>query len=269
MNRTDLANESITDRISRADNSDSSGYTLNEYRLNSLPVQELILEAAGSALIGKPAGRYVTLFCDNDNEDYTGNYKEDEATAAVTSILGKLLPGSGSVLIAGLGNDKITPDSLGAKTVRKVQATAHFEELPEYRDLNMRKVWVVETGVLAQTGIESLRQIEYLSAGLKPDCIIVIDALACSEPERLTRTIQFTDTGISPGSGVGNARAEISAGKMRGTPVFAIGVPTVIDFPLNKGNGVGMVTTRDIDDATERFARIISGGINKIMNTPL
>ncbi|MCL1823518.1 MAG: GPR endopeptidase [Oscillospiraceae bacterium] len=212
MNRTDLAFEALASRrISHSGN----GVNIKKSDINNLPFTEIKLDKKNAA--GKPKGIYTTLFC-TDRDEKT-------ETEALFRILRDFVPETGRILAAGLGNANITPDSLGVRTASRITPTAHFRESQEFADLGMREVYVVETGVLAQTGMESGEQLAFITNGVKPALVLVIDSLACAEPDRLGRTIQITDAGIAPGSGVGNTRREVSA-KTLGVPVVAVGVPT-------------------------------------------
>jgi spore protease len=222
----------------------------------------------------KPQGNYATLFCEQLDSVHD--------IAALTGALNDILPdiGGKKVLVAGLGNDNITPDSLGVRTVAKVLATGHFANNAELRgefdELGMNEIYVVAPGVMAQTGFETAEQLRFIADGIQPDCLIVVDSLACNSTERLTRTIQVTDTGISPGSGVSNNRREISP-KTFGIPVVAIGVPTVIDLNSllkdvesnEKPNDICMVVPRNIDIIINHYARVISAAINRVLNPKL
>jgi spore protease len=250
MNRTDLALEII-------ENHSSDGVHLKKSLINNLLLTEITLEN----------GHYATLHCGGDSVQCP-NINEKLEIEALTEVLGNFIPKTGKILVAGLGNANITPDSLGVRTASKVIATAHFSENEEFYDLDMREVYVVETGVLAQTGMESSEQLRYIADGIKPDMAVVIDSLVCTEPERLGRTIQITDTGIAPGSGVGNLRREISR-KTLGIPVVAIGTPTVIDLsslaPKIGKTYEAMVVPRNIDTIIFHFAKVISKALNNVL----
>ncbi|MCL2638479.1 MAG: GPR endopeptidase [Oscillospiraceae bacterium] len=254
MNRTDLALELIKDGISR-----------KERRIHGLLLTET--ELPESNALGKPAGIYTTLHCDSHLE-----YDEDAEVDALSRVLAAFIPEKGRILVAGLGNANITPDSLGVRAASKIAATAHLSQSEEFTELGMREVFVVETGVLAQTGMESSRQLGFIADGIKPDMVVVIDSLACAEPERLARTIQVTNTGIAPGSGVGNSRQEISKRTLGcGCEVVALGVPTVIDLSsicpgiTDSFGGEAMVVPRDIDSVINRFAKVISRALNRVL----
>jgi spore protease len=249
-NRTDLASELI-----------SEGVNHKKSRVNGLLLTETKLGANNP--LGKPAGNYTTLHCGSQAA------RDEKAEAdALFQVLKNFVPEKGRILVAGLGNANITPDSVGVRAASRIVATAHFAESEDFAELGMREVYVVETGVLAQTGMESSAQLKFIADGIKPDMVAVIDSLACSEPERLGRTIQVTDTGIAPGSGVGNARREISR-KTLGVPVVAVGVPTVIDLsslcPEVGRDFESMVVPRDIDNIVAHFAKVISGALNRVL----
>lgn len=255
ITKTDLACERVSLKTA------GPGVELEELKLFGLSASRIKIDESGGALIGKPQGSYYTLFCSMENE-------ADEANA-LGEILSALVPREGRVLVAGLGNEHITPDSLGARTVRRVAATGHFSAMEEFGELQMREVYVVETGVLAQTGIESSRQLGFIAEGIKPEVIVAIDSLACTEPERLGKTIQVTDTGIAPGSGVKNFRQEMTE-KTFGVPVVAIGVPTVMGMEaVGAGGFDAMIVPRDIDLTMRYYARVISSALNGVLNPAL
>lgn len=247
-NRTDIACEFAQN---------SSDFKLNNTTktINGVNVFEVNIDDNAAQRCGKPVGRYITLSCE---------YNCDEIISKVLADYIAEMLEEGSVMVVGLGNPDITPDSLGAKTVRKIVPTSHLARFSEFEELNLRSVSVIEAGVLARTGIESSDRLKYLVNGVKPNCVIVVDSLACSEANRLCSTIQLTDSGIAPGSGVANSRKSITSEKI-GVRVIAVGVPTVIDYDNTKN----MVTPRDIDAQIRRFANIISSAINSALNPTL
>ena len=175
----------------------------------------------------KKDGNYVTLSFD----DITDSSNFDNVLKYLTIIIQDILTlnkinKDDSCLIIGLGNRESTPDSLGVKVLDSVMVTAHMFDLGMVSD-GVRKVYAFGPGVMANTGIESARIIKALINEIKPNFVIAIDALASRNLERINKTIQLTDTGIHPGSGIGNNRVEISK-KTVGVPVIAIGVPTVV-----------------------------------------
>ena len=265
MNRTDLAVESFSD-ISLPKG------VHREIRGKSFTITEITIDD-DSCLesLGKGKGRYITLegaSLSRFSDDY------DEMTEELASEIGRLIP-DGEILVAGLGNNDITPDALGPQVISKVLATRHLrDELDSDEEqflTSLRPVSAFAGGVLGQTGIESSELVEAIVRQLDPAGIIVIDALACSDISRLGTTIQISDSGISPGSGVSNTRKELSE-KIFGIPVIAIGVPTVVDMHTIVRSLTGrdpkretpnmMVTPRDIDRLTERASQLIAFGIN-------
>ncbi len=175
----------------------------------------------------------------------------------------------------GLGNTEITPDALGPAVARGIFATRHIpKELTKAAGLDLlRQVSVITPGVLGQTGIEAGELIKAAAVKIKPDAVIVIDALAAQSGDRLFKTVQLCDTGISPGSGVKNNRGEISE-KTVGVPVIAIGVPTVIDADTLSERLTGIspekksemfVTPKDVDMLTQRLAKLLAEAINMFL----
>lgn len=273
--RTDLAVEMIDEDAASL----PKGIKRKLRKSSACSITEIIVTDAVAGLrIGKARGRYITVETDRlsaSPEDF------DEQVA---NIAAEIISLKGSerktALIAGLGNSDITPDALGPLVVSQIIATRHLRNvLPEGHELKqLNRVSAIAPGVLGQTGIEAAEIIRSLCDSVKPDCVIVIDALACSDISRLGSTIQLTDTGISPGSGVQNRRKELSETTL-GIPVIAIGVPTVVDMHTIVENITGnppdkhlpnmMVTPRDIDKLVERTARLIAYSINKAVQPML
>ena len=167
-------------------------------------------------------------------------------------------------LVIGLGNPEVTPDSLGPSVLAKTCITRHLFQIYECDgDDEYSNVCGLAPGVTATTGLETADIIEKMVKMTEPDAVIVIDALAAREIERVSTTIQISNTGISPGAGMGNYRKELSRQSL-GTEVIAIGVPTVIDADrLLKNKNVDMVVTpSDIDTVIDVFSNIISSAIN-------
>lgn len=255
-NRTDLAVESYES----ADKTKIDGIIVEEDN-NTTTVT--VLNENGSKIIGKPIGKYVTLKINsfvNDTDIFDGRLN------SFAKVLNTVLPKNiKSVLVVGLGNSNITADSLGPKTNNYILSTRHImKDLEQSSDFNdLFSVASISTGVLGETGIETAEIIKGVVTQIHPSCVIVIDALAASSTDRLGTTIQFSDSGISPGSGVGNHRHEISE-KSMGVPVIAIGIPTVVNTALISGNESdnAFVTPREIDRITEQGAKLIGMGIN-------
>ncbi len=205
----------------------------------------------------------------------------------IVEELTSLLPKSGAVLVAGLGNRAITPDAIGPLAAEKVMATRHITgEVARVTGLeNLRPVAVVSPGVLGCTGIEAVELIKALVQKIKPAAVIAVDALAARSPARLGCTIQLCSAGISPGAGVGNARPQIDESTL-GVPVIAMGIPTVVDAATLAADLLGgelqdamekveprgavmMVTPREIDLIISRGARLVAMGINLALNPGL
>ncbi len=240
---------------------------------------------------GKPMGNYITItvddLSDNDKDDY------ENVCMCVARELKKILDVSpqAPVLTVGLGNECITADSIGPKSVKKLLVTRHIKEImPEEIDESVRSVSAISPSVMALTGIETGDIIKGVTHMINPSLVIAIDALAARSMARLGRTIQIADTGINPGSGVGNNRKELSE-KTLGARVIAIGVPMVVDVKtilydcmefskmkerladvtekLGLGKGDMVVTSKDVDSLSDRCSRIIANGINIALQNAL
>lgn len=228
------------------------------------------------APIGKPAGRYVTLEAQALNRNHEDYQKMAEELA---EELERFLPEEGCVFIAGLGNHAITPDALGPRVASKVLATRHLSSALSEEELSylpeLRPVCVLAGGVLGQTGMESAELLEAVCRQVKPSAVVAVDALACADLSRLGTTIQMSDSGISPGSGVANHRMELSQ-KTLGIPVIGIGVPTVVDLhtaaqsifgkrvPGDKPNM--MVTPRDVDRLIDHAGDMLGCALNMALH---
>ena len=188
-----------------------------------------ITDEAGARAFGKPRGRYVTLEIRGLTEQKNGI--KERAAAALAEELGKFVKRDYylKALVVGLGNEKVTPDSLGPHTADKVKITSHLFELFGCRgDFDYSNVCGFNPSVTGVTGLETAELINRVVSMASPDVVIAIDALAAKDIRRLSTTIQICDTGIMPGAGMGNHRKEITE-KTVGCPVISIGVPTVID----------------------------------------
>lgn len=181
-----------------------------------------------SKKINKKSGEYVTIAF-KDVSDFEARKKIEKVFALeLVKILKKLnIKENDSCLIIGLGNEKSTPDALGPLSLKNIIVTNHLFEMGEIKD-GFRKTFALSPGVMGETGIETSEIIKSISSLVKPDFLIVIDALASTSIERLNKTIQISSAGINPGSGVGNKRKEISK-EIIGIPVIAVGIPTVVD----------------------------------------
>ena len=246
-------------------------------RENLTYAQHFLEEQIPQVKAVKPEGTYLTF----DVPPFSDDFRDP---AARIELIGKelasLLPQRGLILVAGLGNTEITPDNLGPKTAKGVLATRHITgELARSTGLDdLRPVAVLAPGVLGQTGIETGELLYSVTQKLRPAALIVVDALASRRLDRLGCTVQVSDTGISPGSGVGNARPKIDRQTM-GVPVVSMGVPTVVDAMTLAADLLGreeagmeeeisprgepmVVTPREIDLLIDRAAKLVSMAIN-------
>lgn len=181
---------------------------------------------------GKKRGNYITLDIQKMNiltEEEMENIAQSLAKE-IKQLVENKIQSKEDILIVGLGNEEVTPDALGPNVVKNIEVTRHIiQYLPQYIDENARPVSAIAPGVLGTTGIETVEIIKGVVDNVKPKLLIVIDALASRSIERISSTIQLSDTGIVPGAGVGNKRKEISQDTL-GIPVIAIGIPTVVDI---------------------------------------
>lgn len=253
----------------RTEDSEQEGFSVHRVR---------ITDREGAEAIGKPMGEYVTVELDGllrREEDGFGR-----AVRAIAALLTPLLPERGTALAAGLGNRAITPDIIGPLAAEHTLVTRHLvEHLGEHFG-HLRPVAVLSPGVLATTGVESGQLIRAAADLLSPSCVIIIDALASRSVERLCRTVQISDTGITPGSGVGNHRMALNRETL-GIPVIAVGVPTVVDAStlimdlLGKDDDADLpgkdlfVTPREIDSRAADLSRVIGYGVSLALNPSL
>lgn len=218
-------------------------------------------------IFNKPKGKYFTIkFKSFLSLNNTADLKD-----AVLYALDKLIDKSlrEEVLIIGLGNSDITPDALGPLTADKILATRHInKELRQRLNLDsLKNVCALTPGVLGKTGIEAAETVYATAKSVKPSVIIVIDALAASNVENLCCTIQLSDTGISPGSGVNNSRKELSKSTLK-IPVVAIGIPTVTDSAsvIKSGEDIQMmVTPKEIDSLIDKASEFLSHTLNTFL----
>ena len=281
--RTDLAVEAIENHKTaaalphvRQSDRTLEGFAVHEVR---------ILSEDAAREIGKPQGRYLTL-----ELDALIRREEDafpRACKALSTLLRELLPhpNDGPVLIAGLGNRMITPDAIGPQTADHVIATRHLVAQSPAIFADWRPVSALAPGVLGQTGVETGEVICGVLDRVRPAAVIAVDALAAGRLSRLLRTVQLADTGITPGAGVGNARAALNEETL-GIPVIAVGVPTVVDGAtlaheissqlgqpaceaLDDLSQPVMITTRDIDREVADISRMIGYAVNMALHPHL
>lgn len=284
--RTDLAieNKEMYDSENKGKGIEISGVEVETEKFQDIVgiTRIKITDENGSRALQKPLGNYITLEVEGvvDGEDEI----KETAARAVANELKRLIKFHSKlkVLIIGLGNDKVTPDALGPYTVSKVKVTRHYFLMVDAdSDDEMSCVSGFIPGVMGSTGMETADLIESAAKIAKPEVIIAVDSLAARNVNRISTTIQISDSGISPGAGTGNMRKQLTE-KTIGTKVVAIGVPTVIDSKtlildnlidyLKDPNGAEqyidehgipmIVTSTEIDQVIRDFSDIISNGIN-------
>ena len=308
--RTDLASErrDIFKKANRIENKiDGIESELVEIDKNLKIERVFVTNENGEKAVAKPKGVYITI----DIKDLR-IVKDEEIQKAsevfaqeLDTILEKHITRKDEILIVGLGNIYATPDSLGPKVVNEIDITRHLiKYMPQYVDETTRNVCAIAPGVLGTTGMETLEILQGLVEKIKPKALIVIDCLSSRSIERISSTLQISDTGIVPGSGVGNKRAELSHTTL-GIPVIAIGIPTVVELAtiisdgidifikelqekaesnsylnklqnkdkyeevkdaLNVGNYNMIVTPKEIDDLIEKMKDIVARGINQTIS---
>ncbi len=274
---------------------------------NNLKIERVfITNENGEKAVGKPKGSYITIDIKNLKiaRDEEIQKASDVLTEELEKIVDSYINKKDEILVVGLGNVYATPDSLGPKVVNEVDITRHIiKYMPEVLDENTRNVCAIAPGVLGTTGMETLEILKGIVENVKPKLVIVIDSLASRSIERISSSLQISDTGIVPGAGVGNARAELSKNTL-GIPVIAIGIPTVVELAtlvsdgidifieklqdkaqsneylnklqkedkyeevkdaLNVGEYNMIVTPKEIDDLIENMKDIVARGINQII----
>ncbi|WP_027407861.1 GPR endopeptidase [Anoxybacteroides tepidamans] len=259
--RTDLAVEAheiaIEERLEQKSEASSQveGVVIHDREVDGIKLSYVEVNDDGAKSIGKKAGMYVTIEAQGIRSQDTELQKKVEEVFAKEfhAFLRRLnIPDKASCLVVGLGNDNVTPDALGPLTVENLLITRHLFQLqPESVEEGFRPVSAIAPGVMGTTGIETSDIIRGVVEKTKPDFVVVIDALAARSIERVNATIQISDTGIHPGSGVGNKRKELSKETL-GIPVIAIGVPTVVDAVS--------ITSDTIDFLLKHFGREMKEG---------
>ena len=277
MFRTDLACEardiwqSASGEKTLPDGVEAENRTISGTRVEFLAIRK----ETGARALGKPMGEYLTLFPEAFCDRAEGAF--DDAARLLGRCLRRLLrlSDADSVLVAGLGNEAVTPDALGPKTLRHVPATRHLRDAYPKEFSRFRSVMTAAAGVTGDTGMEAAELLRALVSELRPSAVIAVDALAARSMGRVCRTVQLSDTGIIPGSGVGNARKALNRETL-GVPVIAVGVPTVVDAltlaeelrpdgtagEFDKNARSMMVTLREIDQQIAALSRLIGYGID-------
>lgn len=273
--RTDLAME----RLEIEGSPHLSGIEQREYKKEGIHVSRLKINSKeASVRLQKPLGTYITVDV-TPFQSVSVNFEGE--LDVVAKEVATLLPQEGTILVAGLGNSDITPDAIGPQTAAGVLATRHFSAGETAKVLpGLRPVAVISPGVLGKTGIETAEIIRSVCDFIQPSAVIAIDALASSHIDRLGCTVQISDTGISPGSGVQNKRKELSRETL-GVPVVALGIPTVVDMSTiaedltenvlktSLEHSGYMVTPREIDVIIKQAAQTLSLAINKALQPML
>ena len=303
--RTDLALErrDIYQRVNSLKQIDGIESTEEQINDNIKVSRVKITNENGEKAIGKPMGNYTTI--DVKKLKLATDEDIQKAAETLTSELKKIvdvhIDKEGEILVVGLGNIYVTPDALGPKVINEIDVTRHIKKyLPQYVEEGTRTVSAISPGVLGTTGIETVEILKGIVDNINPKLLIVIDALASRSIERISSTIQVSDTGIVPGAGVGNTRQEISKASL-GVPVVAIGIPTVVELAtlvsdgidifidrlqekaesneylnklqqddkyeevkeaLNVGDYNMIVTPKEIDDLIENMKDVVARGIN-------
>ena len=281
--RTDLAIEMHEMLMEAAE--ELSGVTLRQEDKGNIHISRVKIESLkAQRQMGKPIGNYITV------EFPDVNIAEGEDYEALCRVVAKeieallKLKKKSNVLVVGLGNRDITPDALGPKVVSRLMVTRHLlTYIPDQIDEGIRPVCAISPGVLGTTGMETGEVVRGVVDKIRPEAVIVIDALAARSIDRISTTIQICDTGISPGAGVGNQRKALDKSAL-GVPVIAVGVPTVVDAvtmaqsvfgndskteQINPDGYAMMVTTRDIDTVIKRASSLVALAINLALHPEL
>ena len=287
--RTDLADEAhALWREGAGETAALPGVRAREEERNGCPVTRVdILDEAGARALGKPVGRYVTLDLTDLKNRADGAFSRSvEAVAAELSALLRDLPPDAPVLVVGLGNRSITPDAVGPGAADHTLVTRHLvEQVPEHFG-HLRPVAALAAGVLGTTGMESGELAQAVAGRLNPAAVIAVDALASRSLGRVCTTVQLSDAGIVPGSGVGNHRKALDRSTL-GVPVIAVGVPTVVDgatlaldllegthIPADpaalRGAGADVVVTpRDIDQRVDDLSKVLGYAVTLALQPSL
>ena len=264
--RTDLAAEAHALWRENAESTGRlAGVRAETENLQGFHVERVeILDAEGEKAIGKPRGTYLAM-------DISGIWRREadsfsRAVSAIASLVRPMLPEKGPVLVAGLGNRAMTPDALGPMTAEQVLVTRHLGQVLPM----LRPVSALAAGVLGTTGVEAAEWIRGAAEHIRPAAVILVDALCALEPRRLCAAVQLSDTGLIPGSGVGNHRLALDRTAL-GVPVLSVGVPTVMDAGklLPGENGTWLVTPDSIDHRIRFLGRVLGWGISLALQPQL
>lgn len=274
--RTDLAVE-LNEAVDKSD-SRYSGVIVREHidKVSLVKVTTLeIINEEGEKLFNRKAGIYITIEAEGlgENDDFYNERVIEIISGQIDALIRPCISKNNKLLVVGLGNRNVTADSLGPDVVDKLIINSHIHG--EKDEISVR-LSALSPGVMAQTGIETSSIIKGIADEIDPGVIIVIDALAARNTQRLNKTIQISNRGINPGSGVGNHRTGITSDNI-GVPVIAVGVPTVIDAATIIGDVTKdyenipkhlsdmYVTPKDIDENIRITAEIIAESINELV----
>ena len=304
--RTDLASErrELYKKANSLENEIDGIESQKEEINENIQIERVkITNENGEKAIGKTIGNYITIDIKKLKiaQDEDIQKSSEILSNELRSIIDTHIDKQGEILVVGLGNIYVTPDALGPKVINEIEVTRHIiNYMPQYVKEGTREVSAISPGVLGTTGIETLEILKGIVDNIHPKLLIVIDALASRSIERISSTIQISDTGIVPGAGVGNKRAEISKGTL-GIPVVAIGIPTVVETAVLVNDCLDLfitelqenaesneylnklkeednyerikdallpkdynliVTPKEIDDLIENMSNIVASGIN-------
>ena len=278
--RTDLACEAhelwqeSAEKATQLHGIQTSEKILEGFRVHRVTVTD---DEAARAL-GKPKGHYMTV--ELDSLLRRDEHAFPRAVTALAALLSPILPTDGTALVVGLGNRAITPDLIGPLAAEQTLVTRHLvAQLPDHFG-HFRPVAALTPGVLATTGLESALLVRAAVAELRPSCVIAVDALVSRSAKRLCRTVQISDSGIVPGSGVGNHRMALNTDTL-GVPVFSVGVPTIVEASTLLMDLLGsdvhpdiphsdlFVTPREVDSRVADLSRVIGYGISIALNPGL
>lgn len=267
------------------DNSEGITFSRNHFSEEDFTETKIVVEnEKGAKALGKPCGSYITI----EGNALSQERRRDVLSTRVDYHVDHLLKDAKNILFVGLGNERITPDALGPMVIDDLLITKHLSEESVFQHLK-RNSMGMKPGVMAQTGMETAEKLRSIVQQFKPDALVVIDALAARDFKRLCASIQISDTGICPGSGVRNHRQEISEHNM-GVPVIALGVPTVISIPaiaahishclfpqenfvdqqtiaekLDPALYEMFVTPKDMDERIKGISKILIDGLNRML----
>ncbi len=245
--KTDMADERV-DTYKRVHNmSDIDGIIVTKEEIDGINIVTVeVINENGEKAIGKEIGKYITL--ELYDADYISEEGQNDIIENISEVLKDLIKDKKSIFVVGLGNSQITPDALGPKVIESLEVNRHlFTFAKELVDENENELSAVSPGVLGTTGIETSEIVESIVSKIKPDIAIVIDSLASQSMDRVGRTIQISNTGISPGSGIKNKRKGLNKETLN-IPVIALGVPTVVDMATITNGALDKVIEQSKDE---------------------